>query len=308
MKKVAIAILVLVLLVVIAAGVIWAMLDSIVRTGIEKGGSHVLGVNTTVDALNLSLINGHLTIDGLTINNPEGLQAPYLMKSGHFELQLEPASLLTETISLQKFEISGLTIVIEQQLSGNNISAILANLKRFKSNEKTDKKEKQPGGKKLKIDRVLINNIEAQLKLAPELGIISVKKIKIPRIELTRVTSDNANGILISELFSRLFPLIVAEVLNHGEGIIPDNLFKDLKVDVTDVAQLLGEGGTKLFQQIGGDIGKLVQQDSRETVEKIKETLGKTIDKDAVKDIDKGVGDKLKGLFPGKKKSAPSIP
>jgi len=275
MKKILIKFaLVIFLLVVIIIGIAWAMASTIVRKGVERGASQALGVDTRIDILKVSLINGRLAIDGLAIDSPKGFQTSQLMKSGRFEFQMKPLSLLTETVQLRKFELDGLEVNIEQKLGGNNISPILANLRKPESGAK---KQERTAGKRISVERVLIDNVVANIRLPAELGIATPKTIKIPRIELTDVTSDNAKGILFSELIRRLFPVIIAAVVNEGGGILPEDLLKDLKVDVTGLAETLGKGGRELLQQVGGEIEELIRARADQAIKKVEESLGRDV-------------------------------
>ena len=64
----------LVLLVLIALGVVlWLTIDSIAKTGIERGGTYALGVPTTVDSVSLSLLGGEMRINGPRSPTPRAL-------------------------------------------------------------------------------------------------------------------------------------------------------------------------------------------------------------------------------------------
>ena len=268
---------VLVVIVVVALG----MIDSLAKRGVESGATYALGVETTVDDLDLSLMGGSLRMDGLTVSNPEGYQTPHMMKSGRFNLAVRIGSVFGETVELPHFELDGLDINIEQKLMANNISEILENLNRFESQEPAEKKP----GKRVKIDRVLIKDVVANVQMAGagEAGRLSVK---VPTIELENVSSDNADGILISELTARLVMAVLAAVVEQGGDIIP-----------ADTLKAISGGVSGLATAIGGNAANLARQATDSAAEAIKEQAGKLTEEaeKAGETLKKGLGDLLKG-------------
>ncbi len=253
MKKIIFKIILAVLLIlVILIGIGWTMIDSLVKAGVEKGGSFALGVETTVNDIDLSILKSRLVMDGLKIANPKGFETPHLMDSGRFDVEVKIPSLITETIELKKFELDGLDVNIEQKLTGNNISKVMANLKRFGSGEEED--EERAKGRKLSVDRVVIKNVVAHIHLAG----LGEKTIKMPEIELTGVTSDNAKGIVLSELTGRIVTAVLAAIVENRQGTMPDLLASNLTADIIGATQAIG--ASELVEQVGGEIGSALRE------------------------------------------------
>jgi hypothetical protein len=72
MKKLLRVVLVVVAVLAVAIGAAWYFIDSLVKKGIEEGGTYTLQTQTTVESVNLSLLKGSMTMDGLQVANPEG--------------------------------------------------------------------------------------------------------------------------------------------------------------------------------------------------------------------------------------------
>jgi hypothetical protein len=279
---------VLVLLLVVA----WLSLDYIAKAGIEAGGTYAMGVKTTVDSVNLGLISGQAKVNGLTIGNPEGFKTPHLMKTARIELAVAPGSVLGDTIQVNKFEIDGLDLNMEQKIGSTNISALLDNIKKATGGDKPkdDKAPKESAGRKFKVDQIRITNVVAHVQVLPIGGSASTLDVKIPELVLSGVTQDNAGGVAVPELMKRLVPAILAAVVEKGKGVIPDADLKRLGTDVASATQALGAGASKLVNQVGGEAGKAL------------EGLGTGIQK-LTEPATKGLGDPLKGLFGGDKKT-----
>ncbi|MBE3099296.1 MAG: AsmA family protein [Planctomycetes bacterium] len=257
-------IIIAVLLAALVAG--WLFINSIARTAIERGGTYALGVDTRVDSVSLGVLQGEARVDGITIANAEGFKTPHLMKTQRLEVSLRPGSLLEDTIQITRFEIDGLDLHLEQKVGSTNISALLDNIKKQEGPAKPDQ-PKQPGGKKLKVNRIVVRNVVAHVHVLPIGGNATTLDVKVPEIVLTDVTPDNAaGGVVISELVRKIVPAILAAVVEKCKGAIPD---ADLK-------------------QFGSGLGKVV------------EGIG-TFVKEAGEADKKGGGGALEKIFGGKK-------
>ena len=269
MKKIVKVLLGILIVLILAAVVVGLMIDSIAKAGVEKGGTYALGVATTVEDLDLGLLSGTLTMDGLRIANPEGYKTAHLMKSGRFDVEVKPGSVLTDTIAIPMFELNGLDLNIEQKLGKSNVGEVMDNLKRLSGDDKTDK----GGGKELNIDSVVIRNVTATIQVLPIGGKASTVTVKVPLIEMKNLTPEDRNGIVLGELLQKLFPAIIGGVLDKGKGILPAGLQADLGKNVEGLKKLLSNDAAKKLKEAGG---------------KVIEGVGKEVE---------GVGKKLDDLF-----------
>lgn len=242
-------------------------------------------MDTRVDSVRLSLLKGELGMTGLVVSNPEGFKTPHLLKTGQLDLALRPGSVLEETVEINRFELDGVDLHLEQKPGTTNVSVILENIARL-SGDKTEEETK--GGKKVKVDRVVIRNVVAHIQVLPIGGEAATLTVKVPEIVLEDVTSDNADGVAMSELVRRLVPAILAAVVDKGKGIVPDADLGRLSGDVAAASKALGDGAGRLVNQVGGQAAKAL------------EGLGTTA-KDAGDKIKKGIGGALEGLLKGKK-------
>jgi len=281
----------IVVLVLVALGVVlWLTIDSVAKTGIERGGTYALGVATKVDSVNLSPLKGEMRINGLTVANPEGFATPHVMKAGRIEVGLRLGSLLGDTIEVNRFEVEELDMNIEQKLGSSNVSALLDNIKAKSPAAEKKEEPKEAGGRKVKVERILIRNTVAHTQVLPIGGKATTLDVKLPEIVMDNVTSDNAGGVAVPELMRRLFPAVLAAVVDKAKGAIPEADLKKLSGDIASATQSLGKGAANLVNQVGGGIGKLFQ--------------GLSPGSDQPKDPNKkSFGDGLKGLFGGKKKT-----
>ncbi|HOF18532.1 MAG TPA: AsmA family protein [Phycisphaerae bacterium] len=279
-KKLLRLVVILVLVLIAALAVAWAAIDPLAKAGVEKGATYALGVPTSLKDISISLLNGQMEMDGLKIANPEGFKTPHLMDSGRFELALRPASLVSETVELKRFELDGLDVNVEQGKSGSNVSAVLNNLKKLSSKDKPEQK-KEEGGKKVSVDRIVIRNVAAHVSLLPGGG--ESFTIQLPPIELNGVTSDSPQGVPVSELSGRILTAVVAAIVKQAGNRLPQLLSDDLGKGLQGATAALGQGAEGLVSQaqtsIGQALGKEGQAATQKAGEALKSLFGEKKDK-----------------------------
>lgn len=301
MKKWILRIVVVVLVLVLGtAGVVWGMLDSIAKKGIQQGGEYALGVKTDVNDVKLSLINGTLMIDNLKVSNPEGFKSPHLMKTGRFDLEVAPGSVVNSPVEVKQFVLDGLDVNIEQTAKGNNISAILDHVKKLAPPADASQKETPKDnseGRKMKIGKLVIKNVVAHVTLPVPAVVGKELTIKLPAIEIDDVSKDCPDGITISTLVSRIVPALLASIVKEGKDIIPTDLSGVLNSDLASAAQAMGGHASKMLEQVGGDASKMLKTNLDKGLKDATKGLG-NVGK-GTGDLGKGVGDALKGVIPG---------
>jgi len=285
-------IVVLILLVVVVGVVGYLWIDSLAKAGVEKGGTYALGVETRVESLSLSPFSGTMKMGGLNVANPQGFTSPHLMHSGTFDVEVEPGSLFDETIVVKKFELDGLDLHVEQKLPKSNVSVILDNLKRLGGEGAEPKAEEPEEGKKVKVDRITIRNVAATFHLPTGPVKLGPLKVEVPVIEMTEVTSDNAEGVVVSELVGRIVPAVIAAVLEKGQGVVPPDVLNGLRGDLSSLTQVLGGQTQKLVQNVQGEIRKVLGEGAGGILGDPNQAVG---------EIGKKVGGALEGLLGGKK-------
>lgn len=282
-------------LIVVMVVIMLSMIDSIAKSAVEEGASYALQVDTRLDKMNVRLLNGQITMNGLHISNPEGFTTSHLMRSGRFDLTVRPGSLLSDTVEVSRFEIDGLDLNIEQKLTSSNIGKILDNLKRFNRGKKDIKKEGE--GKKIKADMIVIKNVVAHFHLPMNLLPSGPVTVKVPEIKLENVSSDNAEGVIISELVARIIPAILVAVIEQSSGVVPADFLKGLDTQVTEVAKAVGTQVDAIQKQLEQQIKKIGEKGEKaikEQSEKVVEQGQKALEE---------AGDAVMQLLGGKKKN-----
>ena len=292
-KKFMYGIVFIVILLIVILVIAISLIDSIAKSGVEKGATYALGVQATLNKVHIGLLDGQIDMYGLRIYNPDGFTSPYLMDMSKLDLVVQPSSLFSDTIRARKFVLDGLDINIDQTLTGNNVSKILDNIKRLSSEEKQAPEKTAEGGKKIFVDTITVKNVVAHFNMDVKLASKNMT-VKIPTIILENVSSEDS-PVVIRQLIMKVIPAILLEVIKHSKGIAPDNILKELKGNLLDTQNLLKssvKGASGILEGVIGD----GHSSSKKIINK------KTINKKTKANIEKKGKSVLKGLLSGSKK------
>lgn len=203
---------------VIALLIGWFSLGYILKSGIEQSASASLGVPMRIEQLNLNLAAGKVGIKALTVSNPDGFTTPYILKIGSSDVQMHLMSLFNSTLEIQKLELNGLEVTVEQKFANSNILTIAQKLQQRQSESKGqgDRSEK-----KVKAEYVLVKDIKANVKLSGFGSAINAATIEVPSIELKDVGADNPQGVLFSEFLRKVVGEIFTAVVDHAKSALP---------------------------------------------------------------------------------------
>jgi len=238
MKKIRRIVLALILLAVVVAVIGVFGIDVLAKAGVEKGATYALGVETTVGRMDLSLLGGGLRMEELRIANPEGFASPAFVESGKFSLDMDPGSIFTDTVVVNDFELNGLTLRIEQKLTGSNVGKILGNLKRFES---ADKSKTESPGKKIKADRIVVKSVTAEFYLSGGGFANGPITVVIPEIEITDLQSDDPSGLTTARLVSKIVQEVLAKVFAQSDGAVPGDVLRGLDSQLSTLKGAVGE-------------------------------------------------------------------
>ncbi len=251
---------ILVVLIVILLVIVFAI-DLIAKTGVEKGATYALGVNTTVDSFSIKLLQGQMEMKGLTVKNPEGFKSENLMKSGTFQVKLQTGSIFTDTVVVDSFILDGLEMHIEQGLGKSNVSVIMDNLKKLESDAPAEDDPKE-AGKKVKVNKIIIRNVNAYFHIG------GAPAIKVPVAEIVIEDLDSeAGGVEMAKLVSKVMIGVFEGVFDAAKGVVSaetlkgmSNQVKDLGAAALEQSKEAIEGAGNILKDAGNGLGGLLKK------------------------------------------------
>jgi hypothetical protein len=239
-------VVVIVLLVVIALNV-----DRLLKAGVEKGGTAVLGVLTDVERASVSIPKGTVQLDQLVLGSPEGFDAPEMFRLGHMDVTLDLLSLRRDEIVVKEVLIDGPEVTLEFAGGRTNWGVLLERLRDEPSEEEEEMKN-------IGIDRVVVRNGKIKLKGVP---IAETHGIPLPNIELTDLRSPEGDGLKARDALARVVVSLREKMAGALEDRIPEEQMASLKRHVAsgvEAAEGLVEEVVKpkeLLKDIMGDEG-----------------------------------------------------
>jgi uncharacterized protein involved in outer membrane biogenesis len=114
-------------LLTVGIGVVSMSLGKIVKSAVEAAGPRVLGAPVTLGLVTISPWSGSGTLRGLVIGNPDGFKSPHAVSVGSVEVEVKLASLLTDTIVVERVAVREPELIWEIGQGSSNISRLQRN-------------------------------------------------------------------------------------------------------------------------------------------------------------------------------------
>lgn len=307
MKKIIlISVGVLVLLVVVGVAVLFARIDGIIKSTVEREGTSQLDLSTTLQDADLSIFGGSLTLDELAIANPEGYTAPIMFELGQVNVGVSYGDLTDTPVRVKTISINSPRLVIERSGEG------LANLAKINLRdlmENLDMGESEEPATKLVIDQLNVTGTEVVIRPNLE-GLEQEYVVRIPDVTLTEIgTADEAqNGAELGRVVSEV-AMALARRAVESEDLPPELrglLAGDLESIVeqykeklsqelqNEIQEQVGELKAKLGEDLGGAAEQMLKGDGAGAVEEASEKAGEAVNRE----IEKGLGGLLGGRKP----------
>jgi len=211
--------LLLLVAVLLAAGVVvlvltWANLDRIVKFGVEKGGSLVLGVPVRLKDATVSVKEGTVGLDGLTIGSPEGFSAPNMFELDHATATVEIGSLRSDVIVVKDVKVDGPRVTLEFSGGATNWGTVMAHLKK-----------PQPSKKKMRIGHLQITNGEVGIAGIPATG---AAMVPLPGVEMNDIGGGPGGAASVRTVISDVVSNLYKAIIGAAGKVVPTEQLEKL--------------------------------------------------------------------------------
>jgi len=265
-----------IMLAVIVAGllVVWLVLSlflgTAVKTGVEAVLPDIVGAPVTLDDASISLFSGKGRLRGFVLGNPEGFKTDSAFRFDEVRVDVDVASLLSDTIVIEEIYINAPKITYEQGIRSSNIGTIRKNIEKLagpkeEGAEPEAEPKKAKPGKKVVINHFLIENGEVALSATLLRG--EALTAPLPKIELHDIGKES-DGKPLGE--------VVAELFNP--------LANAVEAAAAQAKKLIGEGV------------EAVREGAEDALKEGADAVGEKA-KEALEEGKKGVTDAVEGLF-----------
>ena len=297
MKWIKRVVILLVLLLIVIGVVGYLMIDQIAKAGVERGGTFAMGVDTELDDIHVGLFSGELSMNGLSVENPEGFKSDHFLKLGEGNVAVTLGSLMEDTVVIPTLHLSDIEMALEKDKGKANYQVILDNLARLSSDEEPAEDQ---AGKKFIVNEIVITNVKARAEVIGGMAV----NVKIPEIRLKDVGSDSDKGVLLKDLSGIIVAAIMSSIVEQAGDVLPGGIGEGLQGGLAAVGDLgnfgvevIGEVSAKA-QEVLGEATKQIEGATDAAKEATKQA-GEAVDK-----ISEGIG----GLLGGKKEETETKP
>ena len=243
------------ILLFVAAVVLLANLRAIVRTAVEKGGTLVLGVPAKLQGASVSIFEGTMGLDGLTVGSPQGFDAPEMFQMRRIHASVDLWSLLRDEIVIYKLEVEGPEVTLEIEDGRTNWGTLMSRLKK-------EAPEAEGPETKLLIRRIVVQRGSVRLQGLP---VVNGVTIPLPNVEIEELRTADGKGVTarkvataVVEGFYRAIGQAVEQARMGKLEDLGDEMASVLekagtaldKGALTDKAAEAGEGVKKLLKDV----------------------------------------------------------
>lgn len=274
-KKLLVVLVVLVVVAIIGVFAALMYVDSLVKSGVEYGGTTATGQNTTLEGASVGLFSGELGLSNLVIANPAGFEGAYFFQLGKVDAALSLKSLMEDTIVVPLIRLDRLELTISRNDEGtNNYDVILDNLKSLSSGSQPSEPTAEPAQKDAKagrqfiINKLSIENVVVNVNGFP----MKVDPVKLPPIVLENIGSGTGKGVVISDLAGIILREVMTQMMKNP-GQLPAMALAGLGQGLDGLGGL-GDVGLVRVGKVGENVNQLIQGASGDLQGSIGNILG----------------------------------
>jgi hypothetical protein len=274
MKKIALALAIVVIAIAGAAYYFASNLDSIVKAVIERYGSEATQASVTLKSVKLSPTAGSGELNTLTVKNPKGFSSADAIVLGDIKVSLDLSTVQSNVIVVKDVTILQPAVLYEYAGTGGNLEAIQKNVQSYAAKFSGGKTEpnksagdpaqsasKQPE-KKVIIENLVIRDGKVSATHQALQG--RTLSVPLPTIQLKDIGKDKG-GATPAEVAEKVIGAISAQASRVATA--------ELQKQAGDI--LKNQAGGLLGGATGGATGGSTGGTSGSTTDKLKGLLGK---------------------------------
>ena len=242
---------------------LYLSLGFIVKKTVSTAVPPITGTSASVENVDISLLKGHIGIEGLKIGNPQGFAEENIFELGSIMVDFDLKSVLTDKIIIKQIAIKNTKVDAEINKSGDiNLTQLQKNVNTYLG---TDTQESKPavkdeakpteGGKKVIIKKL---NIDDTTLTLGALG--QTIDIPLPNIHKTNIGEDKKKEYSIKDTIALILSYFTTDslkaVLNSGSELAKAGLAnaKAALNNSVDAAKQAGKNITDGVKNIGSSV------------------------------------------------------
>ncbi len=220
----------IIIVLLIAAFIVIASLNRIVKTAINTYVPEITKTAVNVDEVDLKIFEGSFKIEDLDIRNPSGFSDNSIFSLEKVFLKVDLSSLDKEVIIIDKLEVKDADFLYEIRGGRSNLSVLMNNINSYvnklSSGETTSTEESKKSAKRIFIRELSFTG--GEVKVDAELIKSASQKIelKIPNIIVKNIGTQE-NGMPTNEAIAKVLSIFVNEAIKVATLAISNGIIKD---------------------------------------------------------------------------------
>lgn len=244
-------------LAVVGLVVLGLSFTTLIKTGVERIGTRVLGVPVTVEDADLSILPGWTTVrvslKQLTIANPAGYETAHAFSFPNVQVQIDWRSLLTDTVVVEDVWLAEPGMTLERVKLRSNLGDIRNIITRNRHADEDDERDDEHDDEeddedesdtRLHIKKLTVKDATISVSLIG--GAAGVMRLPLPDFEV-RDIGKPSRGASLREASARIFDAMYGAIL-----------------DAVTKSGTVFPGGVEQLGQAARDLGKTVEKVGRE--------------------------------------------
>lgn len=225
MKKLLIALGVLILIIIIVLAIGVSNLGPFIKKAVNSYGPQITRTHVHVDDVGVSLLSGEAKLKEFVLGNPQGFASPEAIRVGSIYVNIDEKSLTGDTIVIETIKVVKPVINYEKKRGTDNFTAIMENMSNEGSADPAPAESEAKGsGKTIVIRDLVIKDGTVNLAVSGRAGSRTVSA-QLPDVHLKDLGGNK--GIDPAEV-TRL--ILAAIYKNVGSPIVTDALKKSSEV------------------------------------------------------------------------------
>jgi hypothetical protein len=226
----------LVIVVVGASVYLMHNLDGIVKNMIEEVGTEVTNTQVRVKEVKLSLVEGEVTLSGLTVANPAGFSSEPLFTLDNISVAIDTSSLTGPVYLIEDISIDGVHVLAEQKGAITNVQKFMDGMP--KSDDSDDAGD--TGSSKVDI-KLAINRIDfSDGTMEWRSDQIGNQSVELKKLQLRNIGTPE-NGLTPGEVGEKIAGQLMVRVKDALKSALGKYLRKEAEASIrTKLGSLFG--------------------------------------------------------------------
>jgi len=227
MKKVLVVLGIILVIIIVALIIGISNLGPLIRTAVNTYGPNITQTEVHVADVGISLFSGQATLKEFVLGNPEGFTTPHAITVGSLHVDIEEKSLTSDTIIIERIELTKPVISYEKVRGTDNFQAIIENVSGGAKKPTEGKAPAEGPGKKLIINDFMVNEGKVNLLVKTPAGDRQASA-QLPDIHLTDlggkqgITPEEAARQILAAIYQKVGSPVVTEALKKGQEAVEE--------------------------------------------------------------------------------------